>query len=327
MNTPAQSFRVFWAMLGWIIALTLPVTFAKAADSYPVKPVSIVVPYAAGSTTDLAGRVFAHALTKQLGQSVVIVNRPNTVQGEIEVGRERPDGYTLGFFGTGAFTLAKQLLSVYPDPANFELLVQLIAESRVLGVSEKSGFKTVKEVMDYGRKNPKQLLVAINPGTTSHLDTVTIMKAMGIEANYIPFKSGAQRAVAVTGGHVQVTVDSIASLRPHADAKKLRILGVAAPQRNEMYMDIPTLREQGVDADSLNIIGVFAPKGVPESVLQVLEAGFEKASKDPELLEQMRKVSQKPAFLNRQDFARSFAEESTRIATIAKELNLGAQKK
>jgi len=327
MNTVAKPLLSIRMMLAWIIALTLPATFAEAADSYPVKPVSIVVPYAAGSTTDLAGRVFAHALTKQLGQSVVIVNRPNTVQGEIEVGRERPDGYTLGFFGTGAFTLAKQLLSVYPDPANFELLVQLIAESRVLGVSEKSGFKTVKEVMDYGRKNPKQLLVAINPGTTSHLDTVTIMKAMGIEANYIPFKSGAQRAVAVTGGHVQVTVDSIASLRPHADAGKIRILGVAAPQRNEMYMDIPTLREQGVDADSLNIIGVFAPKGVPESVLQTLEAGFEKAAKAPELLEQMRKVSQRPAFLNRRDFAKSFAEESIRIATIAKELNLGAQKK
>jgi tripartite-type tricarboxylate transporter receptor subunit TctC len=326
MKRVAKFPVVLAAMFASAIALLLPIA-ALAADRYPVKPVAIVVPYAAGSTTDLAGRVYAHALSKYLGQSVVIANRSNTVQGELEVGRERPDGYVLGMFGTGAFTLAKYLVPVYPDPANFDTVVRLIAEFRVLGVSEMSGFKTVKELMDYGQKNPKKLVVAINPGTTSHLDSVTIMKAMGIDGNYVPFKSGAERAVAVSGGRVQVTVDSIASLRPYADAKKMRILGVAAPQRVDLYPDIPTLREQGVNADSLNVIGIFAPKGVPEDVLATLEAAFEKAARDPELVDHLHKASQSPAFQNRRDFAKSFAEESIRIATVATEIGLARTKK
>ncbi len=322
MKSLAQLWKSLSKAVPAGLLLSLMPMATPAADSFPAKPVSIIVPYAAGSTTDLTGRIFAQALSKHLGQSVVIVNRANTVQGEIEVGRERPDGYTLGFFGTGAFSLAKFLVPVYPDPANFELLVQLIADFRVLAVSEASGFKSVKELMDFGRKNPKKVLVGINPGTTSHLDSVTIMKAMGIEANYVPFKSGGERALAVAGGHVQVTVDSLSALRPYADAKKVRILGVAAPSRVDLYKEVPTLREQGVQADSLNIIGIFTPKGVPEAVLKTLEAAFAKAVKDPELLDQLRKVAQVPAFQNRREFATSFAEEAVRIATVAKEINM-----
>ena len=317
LHHPSRIRRALCALAA--VLATLP---AWAADTYPNKPVSIVVPYAAGSTTDLTGRLFAQSLSKQLGQQVIIVNRANTVQGEIEVGRERPDGYTMGFFGTGAFSLAKYLVPVYPDPANFETLVQLIADSRVLGISEAAPFKSVKELIEYGRKNPKRVLVGINPGTTSHLDSVVIMKAMGIEANYVPFKSGGERALAVSGGHVHVTVDSLSALKPYADAKKVRVLGVAAPARVDLYKDIPTLREQGVAADSLNIIGIFLPKGVPEPVLRQIEGAFERVVKDPELLEQMRKVQQVPMFQNRREFAKSFAEEAVRIATIAKELNM-----
>jgi len=323
--------RVNWTsmlVLLLIIGLYgLYVSLVAAAEKYPVKPIVMTVPYAAGGSTDLTGRIYANALSKVIGQTVVVENRSNSVQGMIEVGKARPDGYTLGLFGTGGFTLFKYLVPVYPDPANFEPVVQLAADVRVLAVSEMSGFKSVKELMDYGRKNPKMLLVGINPGTTSHLDSVTIMKAMGIEANYIPFKSGGERAVALAGGHLQVSVDAMASLRSYVDAKKVRILGVAAPKRVEFYKEIPTLIEQGINATSLNIEAIFVPKGVPNDVLQTLEAGFEKASKDPELVEQFNKVLRWPDFLNRKDFAKGFTEESARIETVAKEIGLAVPKK
>ncbi len=322
MKALVKSLGLWNVLLVGMVVVMLPSAFASAADNYPTKPISIVVPYAAGSGADLVTRIFSSHLSKYIGQPVIIVNRANTVQGEIEVGNARPDGYTLGCFGTGGFTLAKYLGSVYPDIAKFDVLVQIIAESRVLAVSEVLGIKTVKELVEYGRKNPKKLLVAINPGTTSHLDTVAVIKAMGIEANYIPFKSGAERAVALSGGHAHVTMDMKNALQPYVDAKKMRILGVGAPKRIELYQDIPTLREQGVNADSLNVMGIFAPKGMPEAVQQVLEAGVEKAANDPETREQLRRMSIVPEFMNRRDFAKAFSEESARIEVAARELGL-----
>ncbi len=315
-------------VLGAFLAgVLIPGSFATAAEKYPTKPVVLLVPFAAGGGTDLAARIYANNISKYLGQSMVVENRSNTPQGMIEVGQTRPDGYTLGFFGITGFNLYKYLLPVYPDPANFEPVAQLVGYTRCLAVSEGSGFKSLQELVAWAKKNPKKLLVGINPGVASHLETVTIMKAAGIEPNYIPFKSGGERVVALAGGHLQVSVDAVNVFQPYVDAKKVRILGIASKERVSDYKEIPTLIEQGINVVCLSRQGIFVPKKVPPEIIQIIETAFQKTAKDETCIEQFRKMKEMPDFEGRQEFVKIFAEESARINSLAKELGMIKEKK
>jgi tripartite-type tricarboxylate transporter receptor subunit TctC len=308
-------------VLGVLIAsLFLCVSTSTPADKYPVNPITIIVTFRAGGTTDFNARVYAQHLPKHLGQNCLVENHPASggVEGNWIAARSKPDGYTLMLGGP---TL---LISYYSLPKTvyytaFEPIAQAVSYPRLIAVSEKSGFKTLKELVAYAKENPKKLLVGINPGAGSHLDTVTMMKALGIEPKYVPFKSGAERGVALAGGHLQVTVDSYAALASYISAKKAIGLGVASTKR---VADIPTFKEQGVDLVIKSWEGFFAPKGTPADVLQILEAAIEKTAEEPILIEQFEKRFVNPDFMKREEFTNFVAKEDTRFRDLTKELGL-----
>jgi tripartite-type tricarboxylate transporter receptor subunit TctC len=301
---------------------------AVSAAKYPGKPVTLIVPYGAGGVTDLKARVWTHYVPKYFGQPVVVENNPGAggVAGALEVGKATPDGYMLGLFG-GAFIIAKYILPVYPDMNNYEPVCHLVSDYRIMMASEKSGFKSLKDVVDFGKKNPGKLLVGINPGSGSHLDTVTMIKALKIEANYMPYKTGADRNVALAGGHIQVSADFESALKSYVDAKKVIPLGVASQKRLDFSPDIPTFGEQGFEAIDLpSWDGIFVPKGTPPDVIKTIESAFEKAARDPALLDQFKKTLVKPKFMNGTELRGIMSREDARVRELVQELGLATGK-
>jgi tripartite-type tricarboxylate transporter receptor subunit TctC len=294
-----------------------------SAANYPVKPLRIIVPFQAGGQTDLTGRTYAQFLPKYLGQPVVIENNPasGAVAGTLDVGKSKPDGYTLGLFAD-ALLVSKYTLPIAPDYKDFEPVCQVLALPYVIAVSEKSGFKTLKEMVDFGKKNPKTLTVGINPGAGSHLYTAIMMNALGIDPNYIPAKSGAERRTALAGGHIQVSVDTMASFRSFVDAKKIFILAVTSNGRVDMYKDVPTFKELGSDVVIMSWEGIFAPKGTPKDVIKTLEAAFEKTAKDKELIETFRKNLEAPDFMNAEALNAFMVKQDAKIKATIDDLGL-----
>lgn len=311
----------------WVLFLLVVlfgfISSSSAAEKFPIKPVTIIVPFSAGGATDLNARFIAQYLSKHLGQPVLVENRPGAggIEGTKALTQARPDGHTLVMNGE-ALLISYYMVPGAPNPKDLEPVAQIPGYPRLLAVSEKTGFKNVQDLIAFAKKDPMKLLVGVNPGSGSHLDTVNMMKAMGIEPNYVPFKGGAERNVALAGGHILATADGMAALRAYIEAKKVIALGVGSPQRMDLYKDIPTLKEQGVDVTSFSWEGFWAPKGTPVEVLQILESAFEKTSKESALAEQLAKNYVSIYYLNREDYSKFLVQEEARKKSLIEALGL-----
>lgn len=329
-NSKVPRFLVSMLVLAAIgVAFLHPMSIALSADKYPAKPVQIIVPFRAGGNTDINMRIWAQFLPKYLGQPVVVQNNPGpgAVAGTLEVGRAEPDGYTIGVLSDSLYT-SRVMLSHGPDPNDFEPVAQLVANPYILVVSEKLGFKNVQDMVAYAKKNPKELLVAINPGTGSQIYTVILMKGLGIEPQYVPSKGGGERAIALAGGHQHATLDSFTSIQSLIDGKKVRALATTSAHRIDMYKEIPTLIEQGFNIDTdLNLWeGLLVRKGTPPEVTQTLLSAFEKVTKDKGAMDQFKKIYSNVAFVKSEELKKFLAKNEARLRKSIFELGLDYKK-
>ena len=279
------------------LALLLPAGAAHAA--YPEKPVSVIVPFPPGGRTDLVARLLTRYLPKHLGQTAVVVNKPGAggVLGAKEVAGAASDGYTLGVFSTAVVTAQYTV----PTPTNLKdyVAVRVInLDPMALAVKSDAPWKTLKELVEYGGKNPGKLRVGMIPGASAQIFAAAFANAAKLQVAYVPFKGDSDGAAALAGGHIDVHVAVPASYKALVEANKLRMLGVAADAR---YKGIPTFRENGVDL----IIGSFhilcAPKGAPADVLRALEDAAGKTMREPELMKQMEDASLGYANMDRKE--------------------------
>lgn len=312
--------RFFARLLGVVVAAA---AVAAVAQTYPTKPVTFIVPFPAGGRTDLTARAVAQFLKSELGQPAVIVNKPGAsgVLGAKEVAGSAPDGYTLGFFSTGFLTTQYTV----PTPTNvreYELVSLVNYDPAAVAVSAVKGWKTLSEVISVGKAKPGALLIGINPGTSAHVFAAAFSNAAGLEATFVPFKGGSERAAALAGGHIDLDFDIVAPMKPMRDAGKLHILGVAAERRVELYRDLPTLREQGIDLVIHSWHGVFAPKGTPTAVLAALDAALERVARNREFVDQMAALLLGVRYMNRTEFARFFAEQDEQFKPLIQKLGL-----
>ena len=149
-------------------------------------------------------------------------------------------------------------------------------------------------------------------------------QSAGLEVIYVPFKGGSERAAALGGGHIDLDFDIVAAMKPMRDAGKLRILGIAAENRMQLYPDLATMREQGVDLVMHSWHGVFAPKGTPAPVLAVLEAALERVSRNPQFVRQMDTALLGVRYMNRADFTRFFRAQDAQFKPLIRTLGLMA---
>ena len=317
-----------WTGAGILFFLLSMFTCAWAVD-FPKKPISLIVPYAAGGRTDMIARIFIQYWQKNLGQSVVVVNKPGagSILGTMEVIKSNPDGYTLVMGSTAL------LASKYTFPEQVELLRNMAPVGRVdfdpmfLVASQKSGFESLKDMIAFGKKNPKKVKMAAQQGSGMYLYTCAFMKTIGIEPTYIYFQGGGETKVAMAGGHVDLYFDAAYVYEPLVDAQKARFLAVSGEKRQGRHTEVPTLKEQGVSMVWGGWNGVLAPKTTPPDVLQVLEDAMKKTVADKGLLETADKNQISIGYLNRQEFSAFLESEDKNFREIATEIGLYKPKK
>lgn len=313
-------------VLGFVTCFFLGLFFLTShvsAQGYPAKAVNLIVPYPPGGRTDLTARVVAQYLKEDLGQPVVVVNKAGAsgVLGAKEVATSQPDGYTLGFFSTG-FLTAQYTVPTPTNVKDYELVALINMDPAGVACSAKTPWKTIGEVVAYGKKNPGKIRAGINPGGSAQIYGAAFVEAAGLEVLYVPFKGGSERSTALAGGHIDIDFDTIAPMKALADAEKIRILGIASEQRNELYKDIPTLKEHGIDLVIGSWHGIYAPKGTSGAVIATLNKALEKTSKNPQFVDQMSKTLLGVRYMNQGEFKKFFEVQDRVFKKIIKDLGL-----
>lgn len=266
-------------------ALSAP---AQAAG-YPDKPVRIVVGFSAGGTTDVIARIMAKELTQQLGQSFVVENKPGGGSNIATdyVARATPDGYTVLFVAVTSAINQTLYKNVNFDLVNDFTPVALGAKvPNVLVVNPQVPVKSVKELVDYAKKNPGKLAFASSgSGTSIHMAGELFKQTAGIDVLHVPYKGSAPAITDLIGGQVQFMFDNMPSSWPHVQNGKLRALAVTTKERSKSAPDLPTMQESGfANFDVSSWFGMIAPKGTPPEVVEKLNAAMVKALDNPEVI-------------------------------------------
>jgi tripartite-type tricarboxylate transporter receptor subunit TctC len=308
MNTT----RACRAGLCTIFAAMLAVgAFTSAAQAFPDKPITLIVPWPAGGGSDISMRLVADAASKKFGQPVVVVNRPGAggAVGMREIASATADGYTVGMGATGL--VARQ----YTNPqANLMTDVEPVAffgsDASALSVRSDLGINTLAEFVKYAKANPRKIRNGNDPpGGTSYIAVAVIENALGIRLTRVPYQGYAPTVAAILAGEVQSTTVPLPDIFDHHKAGRVKILGLTADQRHFLARDIPTFREQGFDVIVGTWRALVAPKGVPEDRMRVLEAKFMEALRDPDFVKRANKAGFNIGTMGRKetgDFIRNF---------------------
>src|SRR6267378_211551 len=235
-----------------LVMLLLAATFAfPAAAEYPDKPVRLIVPQAAGSATDTIARILSAELAKELGQQVVVDNRPG---GALTIGldmaaKAEPDGYTICMGPIGALAITRHMVAKLPYDIerDFQPIALVAKGHMLLAVSPDAPFKTVVELIDYARKNPGKLSNASSSnGSPGHVGGELFKFMTGTDIVHIPYRGGSLAINDLIAGHVHLMFESLNSIASHARAGAVRALGVSGARRSPGFPDLPTIAEAGV---------------------------------------------------------------------------------
>ncbi|MCA0326532.1 MAG: tripartite tricarboxylate transporter substrate binding protein [Proteobacteria bacterium] len=263
------------------------------AQNYPTKTITMIVPFAAGGTTDILARILGKALEGELGQSIVIDNKAGAGGniGAQLASRAKPDGYTL-FMGTvGTHAINESLYKKLPyKPLRDFQPVSLVAQVPNLLVAHPSRpYKTVKELIAYAKANPGKVTYASSGnGTSIHLSGDLFKTMTGVDMLHVPYKGSAPAVADLLGGQTDIMFDNMPSAIQHVKADKLRAIAVTSPQRYPELPDVPTIAESGVPGYSaMSWFGLFTKRGVPADVLKKLNDATVKVLSQPEVIKQL----------------------------------------
>ena len=264
-------------------------TWSSHAQAWPAKPIRLIVPFPPGGTTDAVSRLIANELTKSLGQSVVIDNKPGagTVLGVDLAAKSQPDGYTLVTVAN-SFSVNQTLVKNLPYDGLRDLRpVGLMGMSEhVLATHPGSGLKTVADLIAAAKKQPGKLSYAsFGAGTSAHLAGAMLEAQAGVEMIHVPYKGQAPALNDLIGGQVTVMFGNWPEFRQHVQSGKLVALGMATSKRSPLAPQIATLAEQGVSIESNSWNGILARSGTPDAVVQRLNAEINKALQAPAVLQ------------------------------------------
>lgn len=270
------------------------------AQDYPTRPITLISPWAPGGTNDLLCRLIGQEITKTLGQTVVVENRPGAsgVIGTTYVARSQPDGYTITLGSTPNYTTATVLYPKLPyDPKRDFAPITLVASvPNVLVVSPSLPMHSVAELIAYAKAHPGELsYTSVGKGSTQHLSAKMFESMVGVEMVHVPYKGTAPALQDLLTGRVHLSFENMPPLLPHIASGSLRALAVTAPQRVQQLPDLPTMVEAGLPGYASTVwYAVFAPAGVSAPILTRLHGAIVAALRQPAVISQLATLGATP---------------------------------
>lgn len=285
------------ALLGITALTAAPLAWAETA--WPTRPITFVVPGAAGGTTDTPVRFMAQKLGERLGQPIVVDNKPGAggSLGSSFVARAQPDGYTVLVGNTGSNAINYTAYQKLPYKAeDFVALTDMISFANVLVVPSKSPIKSVKDLIATAKMEPGKLAFSsAGVGQTTHLMGELLRQSAGVDVIHVPYKGSAPATMAIVGGETQFMFDNLTGSLGHIKDGKLRALAVTGAAREPELPDVPTMNELGLkDFDKVGWMGFFVPAKTPPAVVKKLTDNLIAVLQDPAVVKRYRELGGRP---------------------------------
>jgi tripartite-type tricarboxylate transporter receptor subunit TctC len=305
-------------LLAWLAA------FPAAGQDYPTRPIRVVVPYSAGGSSDGPMRVIAQEMSKQLGQQMVVENKPGqgAMLGSAEVVKAPPDGYTLLLASNPNAISASLYSRLTHDPVeDFAPISLLASEQAVLLVHPAVPANTLQEFIAFVKERPGKVdYSSSGNGSAQHLFMAMFASMAGIRMNHIPYKGSAQAVTDLLGGQVSAAMPGLAAMRGHIREGRARALAVTGAKRASAAPNIPTMSESGLKGYELYVwMGILAPKGTPAPLIDRLHREFVTALRTPAVKTFMDNAAIEAVGSTPAQFGTFFREEKARWAKIIKE--------
>ena len=260
---------------------------AASAATYPDRPITIIVPYGAGGTTDIFVRALGDALGRELKQAVVVENKAgaNGTMGLISMKSAKPDGYSLTIVPISAFRQPYIQKTSY-DPIKDATYVSMVGSyNYAIGVNATSQWKTIQELIDYTKKNPNTVFYGVNGRySVTEFIMMDLAKKLDLKWTSVPFKGDSQNISSLLGDQVQA-VSATNAILPFAQSGRVRILATTGEKRTKDFPNAPTLKEAGYPLTMTTPFGIAGPAGMPEGVVKTLDTAIAGALKDPKFVE------------------------------------------
>ena len=297
---------------------------ATAFAAYPEKPIRFVIPSAAGGSPDVLMRVLTQQLTAQMGVAFVVENKPGAsfTLGTMDIVKATPDGYTLGYGNIVSLAINRSLLATVPYEVERDLTLvsNCVRVFNLLAVNNKLPVQSVKDLIDYARKNPGRLVMASGGnGTTGHLGGELFKAMTGTFILHVPYRGSPQAINDLIAGEVQMMFDNISSIGAHARAGRVRGIAVSGARRSPLFPDLPTLHEAGVAGyETVAWGGVIGPARLPREIVARLHAEIRRALASPLVLERFRQLDTEADGGTPEEFLALVRSETPKWAEVVK---------
>ena len=323
MNTHRVNTRLawIWAVVAATLTLTAP---AAQAQTWPSKPIKIVVPFPAGGTSDVLARLFGQKMSETWGQPVVVDNKPGSSGnlGADLVAKSAPDGYTFALMDVGNLVISPALYKLpFQVEKDFAPVAMVAYSPHLLAVSSQVPANTPAELMAYAKAQKGKLnyAVAAGMGSASHLAGVMYAQRHGIQWGYVPYKGGAQAITDLIGGQVDVMFNGMVATYPHVKAGKIKLIAISSAKRNAQMPDTPTVAESLPGFLTGSFQGLLAPAGTPKAVIDKVHAEVQRIAALPEVRERLNTLGAEPSAMSPADFGQWLKSEIPAMAKIVKD--------
>jgi tripartite-type tricarboxylate transporter receptor subunit TctC len=295
------------------------------SQSYPTRPVTLIVPYPAGTATDTTLRSLASATQKHLGRSIVIENRPGgggiTAPAQMAA-TAGPDGYTISQIPLPVFRSPFLSKTTYDPAKDFTYIIGVTGYAYGVVVRSDSRWKTFQDLLADAKANPGKITFGTpGPNTTQHVTMSVIAKRQGINWTHIPFRGTPEMTSALLGGHLDVSADTTA-WGPQVNSGELRLLVTFGTQRLKKWPNVPTLRDLGIDFVANSPYGLAGPKGMDRGIVRILHDAFKRGMEEPAFKTTLELLDQPFLYMNSEDYTKFALEQIAEQRRLVDDLGL-----